>query len=326
MDIPSAVFWVAVRQFHRLPLPTTDCTGKTVIVTGGNVGLGLETARHFVRLNAARVIIACRNLEKGETAKADIESTTGRTGVVEVWSVDLASFDSVKEFCARAAELDRLDIVIENAGVAPAKPQLAEGYESQITVNVISTALMALKLLTILRQTSTKYNVEPHLVIVSSDAHRFVTWPVMRQSDNFFEALRTDKMFHERYNISKLLEVLFVRELAQAMDRTGKPKVVVNTAHPGLCSSQLFRDLPAPFSWILAGIMLVFARTCEYGARNFVYAGLLPETHGTYISECKPMEVSPRITNELGDKTQKQVYKELLDVLERIEPGVTGNI
>ncbi|KXJ92879.1 short chain dehydrogenase [Microdochium bolleyi] len=326
MDIPVSIARTVVLQFSSLPTPTTDCSGKTVIVTGANGGLGLETARHFVRLNAARVIMGCRNLEKAEAAKADIESTTGRPGVLDIWSIDLTSFDSVKDFCARAADLDRLDIVVENSGIAPYKPLYAEGYESQITVNVISTALMALKLLPVLRRTSTKYNVEPHLVIVSSDAHRFVTWPIMRQHDNFFEACRTDKMFHERYSISKLFEIFFVNELAQAMDRSGKSSVIVNTAHPGLCSSDLFHELPAFMTWILNGIMLLFSRTCEQGARNFVHAALLPNTHGAYISECKPAETSARTRDELGVKTQKQVYKELMEMLEKIEPGISANI
>lgn len=315
-----------MRQFHKLPVPDTDCTGKTVIVTGANVGLGLETARHFVRLNAKKVIIACRNLEKAEAAKADIESTTDRSGVIDVWSVDLTSFASVNDFCGRAAKLDRLDIVIENAGLAPLKFELAEGYESQITVNVISTALMALKLLPVLRRTSTEHNVEPHLVIVSSDAHRLVSWPVMGQTEGFFESFRTNKMYLERYNVSKLLEVLFVQELAEAMDRAGKTKVVVNTAHPGLCSSSLFRDVPAPASWIMNGLMLLFARTCEMGARNFVFAGLLPGTHGAYISECKATKPGLHVMNELGVQTQKQVYKELMEILEKVEPGITENI
>lgn len=315
-----------LNQFASLPVPTTDCSGKTIIVTGANAGLGLETVRHFVRLNAARVIMACRNLEKAEAAKADIESTTGRTGVLEIWSIELASFDSVKDFCARAAGLDRLDIVIENAGFASFKPKYNEGYETQITVNVISTALMALKLLPVLRQTSTKYNVEPHLLIVSSDAHRFVTWPIMRQQDGFFEACRTDTMFNERYSVSKLFEIFFVNELAQAMDRSGKPRVVVNTANPGMCASEFFRELPAYLSWFLSGLMLLFGRNCEQGARNFLYAGLQPDTHGAFISDCKVTEISARSRDELGIKTQKQVYKELMEILEKVEPGISGNI
>ena len=88
--------------------------------------------------------------------------------------MDLTSFDSVKRFCARAQSLLRWDIVIENAGIATGKFELFEGYESTITVNVISTFLMALLLLPKLRETATKFNITPHLTIVSSDAHQML--------------------------------------------------------------------------------------------------------------------------------------------------------
>lgn len=97
--------------------PTTDCTGKTIIITGGNVGLGKEAARHYVRLNAEKVIITSRSAEKGETAKRDIEASAKRTEVVEVWPLNLLDYDSVKAFAKRAMGLKRLDIVVENAGM-----------------------------------------------------------------------------------------------------------------------------------------------------------------------------------------------------------------
>jgi retinol dehydrogenase 12 len=143
-----------------------------VIVTGANCGLGLEAARHFVRLNASKVILGCRSVQKGEIAKTEIEKTTCRQGVVEVWQVDLTSFASVREFCARAQALDRLDFIIENAGIATGKFEQYEGFESTITVNVISTFLMALMLLPKLRESAVKFNIMPRLTIVSSDAHQ----------------------------------------------------------------------------------------------------------------------------------------------------------
>ncbi len=163
-------------QFAHLPYPEGDFKDQTIIVTGANCGLGLEAARHFVRLGASTVILACRSIQKGELAKSDLEKTTHRKNVVEVWQVDLTSFASVKEFCARANALTRLDIVIENAGIATGNFEQVEGYESTITVNVISTFLMALMILPKLRETATKFNVTPRLTIVSSDAHQmFVT-------------------------------------------------------------------------------------------------------------------------------------------------------
>lgn len=159
-----------------LPYPTTDYTAKTCIVTGANVGLGKEAARHFCRLGAAKVILACRNVEKGREAQNDINASTRRQGVVDVWELDLASFQSVKEFCHRAnTELERVDIVMENAGVAIGTyVEVDGGFESSIGINVVSTFLMAFLLLPKLRKTAMRFNVEPRLVIVSSDAHMFV--------------------------------------------------------------------------------------------------------------------------------------------------------
>lgn len=99
------------------PVPTTDCTGKTVIVTGANVGLGKEAVAHFVQLNAAKVIIACRSVDKGEAARAEIEKRTGRTGVVEVWPLDLQDYDNIRRFVKRASELPRIDMFLANAGM-----------------------------------------------------------------------------------------------------------------------------------------------------------------------------------------------------------------
>jgi retinol dehydrogenase-12 len=167
-------------QFTTLPYPAFDFTGQTVIVAGANTGLGLEATRHIVRLGAAKAIIACRSIEKGEAAKKDIEESTERKDVVEVWQVDLGSYESVKEFCARVQKLDRLDAVVENAGIATPHFQLLEGMESTITVNVISTFLMALLLLPKLRADAVKYNTIPRITIVSSDAHEQV-WAALNK-------------------------------------------------------------------------------------------------------------------------------------------------
>lgn len=104
-------------QFFVTPeYPTQSCVGKTVCVTGANVGLGKEAARHFVRLGAERVILACRSTEKGEAAKNEIESSEKSSGVVEVWQLDLSSYESVQQFAKKIDGLKRLDIMLENAG------------------------------------------------------------------------------------------------------------------------------------------------------------------------------------------------------------------
>ena len=103
------------------------------MVTGANIGLGLEAARHFTRLNAEKVILAVRNLEKGNEAKKSIEESTHRTGVVDVWELDLSIYQSVEQFAAKAQNLERLDVLVENAGINAMTFDLAEGQERTIT-------------------------------------------------------------------------------------------------------------------------------------------------------------------------------------------------
>lgn len=147
-----------------------------MIVTGANGGLGLEAARHFTRLGAARVILACRSTERGEAAKADLERSTTSSTVLEVWSLDLCSFESVQAFCRRAEkELDRLDVLLANAALLSLDLKMAEGYEVQITANVISNFLLVLMLLPLLRRTAAKYNTETTVSVVASEAHFFVS-------------------------------------------------------------------------------------------------------------------------------------------------------
>ncbi|KAL9043613.1 MAG: hypothetical protein Q9214_003207, partial [Letrouitia sp. 1 TL-2023] len=156
-------------QFTSLPYPNKSAQGQTIVVTGANVGLGLEAARHFTRLGAARVILGVRDTEKGEAAKASIEETTGRNNVVEVWQVDLCSYESVKEFSRKIHSLDRLDVLLENAGIARYRWVIEEDNESTITTNVVSTFLMAVLAIPKLKETAARFKVTPHLTIVSSD-------------------------------------------------------------------------------------------------------------------------------------------------------------
>ena len=174
--------------FLTLPNPTADHSGQTIIVTGANVGLGLEAARHFTRLNAEKVVLGVRNLEKGEAAKKSIEESTKRKGVVEVWQLDLASYESTKHFVKKAESLKRLDTVVENAGIATKEYRVAEDNEATITTNVVSTFLLGLMILPKLRETGTKFNITPHWVIVSSEVHALTSLPE-RSSPNIFKTL-----------------------------------------------------------------------------------------------------------------------------------------
>ena len=157
-------------QHTHLPLVPTphDCQSATYIVTGANTGLGFECAKHLVRLSSKRVILAVRTLSKGEEAKKKIEAETGRKGVVQAWHLDLTSYNSVKDFARRVQELDRVDAIIENAGVALDKWSTAEGLETTLTVNDVSTMLLAVLVLPKLQESGLKFGTSPHLVVVGS--------------------------------------------------------------------------------------------------------------------------------------------------------------
>jgi retinol dehydrogenase-12 len=212
-----------------LPVPATSCEGQTVIVTGSNIGLGFEAAKHFARLNASKVIIACRSLEKGEAAKKVIEEETKYKGVLEVWQLDLASYASVKEFAARANQLERLDILLENAGISTREYTLAEDNESTITVNVVSTFLLALLMLPKLKETAAKFSKQPHLVIVSSGIHLMSNLTERNDpSGRIFDTLndKAKAQMNGRYPTSKLLEVFVVREMVEKHAKEGYPVIV----------------------------------------------------------------------------------------------------
>ncbi|KUI57218.1 Retinol dehydrogenase 12 [Cytospora mali] len=297
--------------------------GQTVIVTGSNTGLGKEAARHFTRLGAAKVVLAVRNTKAGEEARADIEASTHcAPGTLEVWHLDLGSHASVKAFAARASTgLDRVDVLCENAGIAPGTKRIVEGHESAITVNVVSTFLLALLMLPKLKETSRRLGKRSVLSIVTSEVHALCKFPE-REAASIFEALNKAEDMRERYPVSKLLEVLTVRQIAPMLEDSD---VVLNMVNPGLCHSELSRESGLG----LAVLKFFLARTTEMGSRTLVAAGNAgKESHGKYMTDGHVSEksLSPFVKSADGKKASEKVWKELSQILEKIEPGVTKNI
>ncbi|KAF7160146.1 hypothetical protein CNMCM5623_005661 [Aspergillus felis] len=191
------------------------------------------------------------------TGSNSIEKTTDRIGVCEVWELDLASFESVKLFAERALKLPRLDILVENAGIATYTFDTAEGHERTITINVISTFPLGLLLLPKLKATAKEFpSSTPHLSIVTSDVHAWTSFPEWKTA-NTFVALNDKETadMQARYPTSKL-EVLVVRELSSKLAGSG---VIMNMLTPGLCKSQLSREAGLGFRLMI----LLFARSTE---------------------------------------------------------------
>ena len=312
--------------FVRPSYPTRSFEGETVLVTGANVGLGLEATRHIVRLGAARVILGVRNVEAGEAAKKDIEASTGRSSVCEVWKVDLASYNSVLAFGDRIAQLPRLDAAILNAALATSNFELTEGYERTFTVNVIKTLLLALLILPTLRATRQKVpSIHPRLAFVASEVHAWAdTVEFQDQGDHLLKALSdpTKAKMSGRYPMSKLFEVLLVQEFA---GRVRGSEVIINMLNPGLCHSQLGREAGLGFMVM----KLILARSTEVGSRTLVTgASTGLEGHGAYMSDghVENTALSPFVRSEEGRQTRDKLWNELSTILEGVRPGIMQNL
>lgn len=316
--------FVYYQWFVTPPVPTTSFAKQTVIITGSNTGLGLEAAKHVTRLGAERVILAVRTITKGETAKQEIEQETGRNGVVQVWQLDLQSYDSVKAFATRASqELDRIDVLLENAGISLTKYSLAESQEATMTVNVISTLLLALLLLPKLRATAHQFKTEPRLTVVSSEVHYFGVIPKTKNtSDSTFEVLAKEESFAvgQTYWNSKLILVLAMQQMIKELASDSDESVIINHVNPGLCASSLMKDFG------LAATVtntLFHARSIEVGSRTLVHgASTGRETHGKYLSNCDVTPTSSYVISAVGQSAGERIWQELKGILEGVQPGV----
>ncbi|KAL6411077.1 hypothetical protein AUP68_07516 [Ilyonectria robusta] len=123
------------------------------------------------RLNAMRVILAVRSRKKGEAARASIEAASNRKNVVEVWQVDMSDYHSIQDFVAKCDSLDRLDVIVANAGVLRNTYEELEGTEITIKVNIIGTFLLVVDILPMLRRSREKTGQMARLVITSSIMH-----------------------------------------------------------------------------------------------------------------------------------------------------------
>lgn len=175
--------------------PTLSFAGQTVIVTGSNVGLGFSAAQQIAQRGASKVILAVRTVAKGEIAAQRIRDSLPSSSKtqLDVWPLDLSSYQSVKDFAARAnAELERLDVLLENAGVGMFEFTLQEEDEASIKTNVLSTTLLALLLLPKLRESAQKFGIVPRAVIVSSNVG-FLAKFKERHAENIFEELNNPR-------------------------------------------------------------------------------------------------------------------------------------
>lgn len=294
-----ALMWWSAR--HPPRDPTTSFTGKTVLITGANIGLGLEAAVKFAALGATRLVMGVRSIARGEAAKAEIVRRAGcDANTIQLHELDMKTFASVRAFAETvAAREPRLDIAVLNAGVAAPSHELSpEGFEMSVQVNVLSTALLAILLLPLLRRSAEVSGQPSHLEFVGSAAHRGVkpdTFAGASSGDGASSRGRildlvSDKpffAFDRQYHVSKLLLMYVVDGLVQSMspsDSTNPttttdnhPPVIMTTVCPNLCRTNLGRDFSTLIKLPNYMFQLVFARTAEQGSRTLVSGAALGE-------------------------------------------------
>ncbi|KAH9479748.1 Short chain dehydrogenase sol3 [Psilocybe cubensis] len=283
------------------PVIVRDLRGKTIIVTGANIGIGLETAKHFARMKPARLILACRSKERGDAAVEQIKKETGCENV-ELWILNLGEFASVKAFAERFEKEGggRLDILVENAAILPSAKfeTTPDGWETSFQVNYLATSLLALLLLPTMVQTAKEYDVTPRIVVVSSEVHYWAKIdPAILEAPNPLKAYGgldnfTSKTQGNRYAETKLLNILFTRALNDRLNldstndeaskevlpdlTTDEPpaSIIVNAVNPGYCYSNLRSTYTGPRAWFDWFMERVLARTAEEGSRQVVWAAL----------------------------------------------------
>ena len=312
-------------------MPTVDVNGRTFVVTGANSGLGLDCAKHLARLGASTLVFGCRNEVKGEAAKRELLATLRgkQKPTIIVWRVDMTQYSSVVEFANRCNSLDRIDGFIANAGISVKAYHSVEGEESTLTVNVISTFLSVILLLPKLHASARKYNIVPHVTVTGSAVHFLADTSELKNTPKgkIFSTLSDPKKCNmdHRYNLSKLLVMLCVQEMAERMSSSAKAgqgsNIVLNNVNPGFCRTNLFQNDNA--MGVRVGLKLI-GRTSEQGSRTLVH-GVTAGTasHGQYLSESRIKPASVFTRSIEGKELGKRIWVEMMERLERIQPDVS---
>ncbi|KAF3065788.1 Short-chain dehydrogenase TIC 32, chloroplastic [Daldinia childiae] len=325
------------RQLTQTPAQVrgVDLSGKTAIVTGSNIGIGRECGRQLLDLGLTKLILAVRNVSKGQATAAELsESRNLDQGTIEVWELDYASYDSIRSFVERAKGLEHLHIVILNAGIMTTEVKINPntGHEETIQTNYLSTALLTVLLLPVIKSKGLTAQQPGRITITSSDT---AAWAKLDESNqepllpSFDKPGKVDML--NRTFVSKLLGQLFLVELAKHVPSS---VAVINTATPMMVyDSGISRDTSRSLQGKIAE---VFRRRIGYtsavGARMIVDAAVKhgEETHGQYLGlqELKPM--APIVYTPKGEQLRNILWKETLqefsfagvkDILKEISSG-----
>jgi NAD(P)-dependent dehydrogenase (short-subunit alcohol dehydrogenase family) len=277
--------------------------GRTVLITGGNTGLGKETAVALAG-EGAEVIITTRDAKKGSSARSEIGERAGND--VEVMELDLARLASVRDFASQFSDAhDHLDVLVNNAGVMlGSRRETPDGYEMTFQVNHLGPFLLT----NLLRD-----------LLMAGDAARVVNVASAAHSsarDGLdFDDLQSRRKYRSFgvYARSKLANILFTRELARRWDATG---VTANAVHPGFVASDFGRDgdMGRAASAVYP-ILRIFALSPEQGAKTQVYVASAPELAGVtggYWAKCAPATPSAAAQDDTAASRLWEVSEQLV--------------
>jgi len=288
----------------------TSMSGKVVVITGGNAGIGKEAAVGLV-CKGATVVITARNAERGRAALQEIRDRIDAPGTtrtaVDVMDLDLASLASVQRFAADVLDrFDRLDVLLNNAGlILSQRTETEDGFEATFGVNHLGHFALTNLLLDRLRANPDGARV----VNVSSHAHK----GARRGLD--FDDLQSKRHYvgFAVYSKSKLANLLFTRELSR---RLADDTVTVNALHPGFVRSEFGRGGDTRGAYAL-GVRLgaPFAITAEKGALTSVYLASSTEVEGVtggYFFKCRPARPSGAARDDEAARRLWGVSQELV--------------
>jgi len=246
-----------------------DLSGKVILVTGGNTGLGKETILQLAKHNPRQLIMGARSKTKATEAIDDIKKTVPGANITFL-EADVSSFASMKKAAdILQGETDRLDVLINNAGTAGLETSLTEdGYEMTFGTNHMGPALLTRLLLPLLERTAALPRSDVRIVQISSDAYRFsskegIMFSHLKDASNDVNAT-------VRYSQSKLANLYFIKSLAKR-----HPNLKCVSVHPGVVHTGIFNNIHAKGglgSWLMSLMTAVVGVNVQTGALGQLWA------------------------------------------------------
>ncbi|KAG1894323.1 NAD(P)-binding protein [Suillus fuscotomentosus] len=306
-----------------------DLSGKVILITGGNAGIGYSTVKHLAR-RGAKVYMAARNRSKAEEAIAQLKAEGLGPGNGDViWlELDLKDPRNAKKAAEEFMKQEkRLDVLIHNAAVMiESYAMTPDGVQEIVMVNVISHVVLTRTLQPLLDQTAAEPNSDVRIVVVASDAHRFVSGETrFRNLDDFNNEFKSSlSPSFARYCMSKLMNMLYAFELQRRFTAVGSPITVI-AIHPGAVNTFTHKPPLSHVQFIVKPIVSLFFLQPDQGAYNSAFAAASEEV-AKQREKYKGVYLTPvgKIVEPTKVATDEGLAKELWDTVDKFleEKGI----